>query len=40
MRSVVYWVRPINLRYPRIVGVYWGPNGNQELFFGIVYPDE
>ena len=37
-RDVVYWVRPVRSRNPRIVGVFWTRDGRCKRFFGVIYP--
>lgn len=37
-RAVVYWVRPIQAKDPRVVGVQVGADGKPSMFFGVVLP--
>jgi hypothetical protein len=37
-RAVVYWIRPIQARDPRVVGVQVGADGKPHMFFGVVLP--
>jgi hypothetical protein len=37
-REVVYWVRPIEAKNPRIVGVQLDTDGKAHKFFGVVLP--
>jgi hypothetical protein len=37
-RAVVYWIRPIQAKDPRVVGVQVGANGKPRMFFGVVQP--
>lgn len=37
-RAVVYWIRPIQARDPRAVGVQVGADGKPHMFFGVVLP--
>lgn len=37
-KTVMYWLRPVEDDYPHIVGVLWYPNGDSELFYGIIRP--
>jgi hypothetical protein len=37
-RDVVYWVRPVRSRNPRIVGIVWTRDSGSKRFFGIIYP--
>jgi hypothetical protein len=36
MRHVVYWVRPIKNKSPKIVGICWDRLGKPIFFFGLV----
>jgi len=36
--TVMYWVRPLDSRHPRVVGITWDRQGNPAVFFGVVYP--
>ena len=38
LRCVVYWVRPIDSKNPKIVGVCWPKEGRPRLFYGEVLP--
>lgn len=37
-RAVVYWIRPIQTKDPRVVGVQVGADGKPHAFFGVVLP--
>jgi hypothetical protein len=37
-RDVVYWVRQVPARNPRLAGVIWRADGTPELFFGAILP--
>jgi hypothetical protein len=37
-KHVVYWVRLIGSKNPRVVGVLWTEKNEMKLFFGIVLP--
>ena len=37
-RCVAYWVRPVEGRNPKVVGVYWPKEGKARIFFGEVLP--
>jgi hypothetical protein len=34
--QVVFWVRPINSRNPKCVGVAWREGGRAHVFFGVI----
>jgi len=38
LRWVVYWVRPIDSRTPKIVGIVWPREGKPQPFYGEVLP--
>ena len=38
LRWVVYWVRPVDSRNPKVVGVCWPKEGKPQLFYGEVLP--
>ncbi len=37
-RDVVYWMRPVSGRNPRIAGILWHGDGTSELFVGAILP--
>jgi len=37
-RAVVYWIRPIEAKNPRVVGVQFDTDGKAHTFFGVVLP--
>jgi hypothetical protein len=38
IRYVAYWVRPVESRNPKIVGIVWPNKGKPHVFFGEVLP--
>jgi hypothetical protein len=38
LRWVAYWVRPLEARNPKIVGIFWPKKGKPQMFFGEVLP--
>jgi hypothetical protein len=38
LRWVVYWVRPIEGRNPKLVGIFWPKEGKPQVFFGEILP--
>jgi hypothetical protein len=38
VQNVVYWIRPIDSEFPRLIGVAWMKDGSVQIFYGIVYP--
>jgi hypothetical protein len=38
LRWVAYWVRPVEARNPKIVGIYWPKEGKPRMFYGEVLP--
>ncbi len=37
-RDVVYWMRPVSGRNPRIAGILWHRDGTSELFVAAILP--
>jgi hypothetical protein len=35
---VAYWIRPVDSRNPRLVGIVWPKNGKPRIFFGELLP--
>jgi hypothetical protein len=35
---VVYWVRPVESKVPKVVGLVWTAQNDIKLFFGVVQP--
>jgi hypothetical protein len=38
IRWAAYWVRPVEARNPRIVGIVWPKKGKPRIFYGEVLP--
>lgn len=37
---VVYWIRPMDSRFPKVIGIAWNEEGKGEIFSGILLPPE
>src|SRR5262249_24095604 len=35
--AVVYWIRPIESKTTKIIGIVWNKNNSMEVFWGVIY---
>lgn len=40
LRWAAYWIRPVEGRNPKLVGIYWPKEGKPQVFFGEILPPE